>query len=79
MKKTLIIIFTVRSILSFGRNNEKPKGKPNTLEEIFQYLDQMTEDILKYNYMILPEDVATSRLHFPFGMWSRNKLGTVEK
>jgi len=75
MKKAIIIILTLVSVLSFGQNEAKLKGKPETLEETFQYLDQMIGDTLKYNFMILPEDVATSRLHFPFGMWIRNEWG----
>ena len=75
MKKLILIILTLTSILSFGQIEDKLKGKPKTLEETFQYLDQMIGDTLKYNFIILPEDVATSRLHFPFGMWIRNEWG----
>lgn len=35
----------------------------------------MFDDTSKYGFMTLPEDVATGRLHFGFGMWIRNNWG----
>ena len=75
MKIKLTLVLILISFLSYGQNNDILKGKPKTLEETFYYLDEMIGDTLKYNFMILPEDVATSRLNFLFGMWIRNDWG----
>ena len=75
MNKGLIIFLTLISFSLYGQKDEKLKGNPTTLEETFKYLDLMVGDTMKYNFMILPEDVAVSRLQFPFGMWVRNEWG----
>ena len=63
------------ALLTYGQEDKALKGKPKTLEETFPYLDQIIGDMVKYNFIILPEDVAVGRLHFPFGMWIRNEWG----
>ena len=75
MKHLIFVIILTISIQSFGQSNQKLKGKPTTLEETYIYLDQMFDDTTKYSFMTLPEDVATRRLHFGFGMWIRNNWG----
>lgn len=75
MRTTITIIFLLATFLSFGQTKDKLKGKPTTLEETFIYLDNIFDDTSKYSFMNLPEDFATARLHFGFGMWMRNNWG----
>lgn len=70
-----IIGLLLSTSLTFGQIHEPLKGEPKILEETFPYLDQKFGDTIKYNFMILPEDVAVGRLHFPLGMWIRNEWG----
>jgi len=71
----IIIILIFSTSVCFGQAKEPLEGKPKTFEETFAYLDQMFDDTATYNFMLFPEDVAISRLHFPFGMWVRNNWG----
>ena len=73
--RSLTIISILTASVCFGQANEPLKGKPKTLEDTFVYLDQIIDDTTTYNFMTLPDDVAVSRLHFPFGMWIRNNWG----
>jgi len=75
MKLLLLILFTLNFYLSYGQIKDPWKGKPNSIEESFQYLDQMFDDTAKYSFITLPEDIATSRLHNAFGRWVRNNWG----
>ena len=59
----------------YGQTDRVLKGKPKALDETYVYLDKMFDDTAKYSFMTLPEDVATSRLHFGLGMWIRNNWG----
>ena len=51
------------------------KGKPDSIQESFLYLDQMFDDTAKYTFLTFPEDIATARLHNRFGRWMRNNWG----
>lgn len=51
------------------------KGKPDSIQESFLYLDQMFDDTAKYTFLTFPEDIATSRLHHGLGRWMRNNWG----
>lgn len=73
--KNLTIILTFVVSVCFGQTNEPLDGKPKTLKGTFPYLDQKFDDTTMYNLTILPEDVVTRRLNFPFGMWIRNDWG----
>jgi hypothetical protein len=75
MRVTITIILLIATFLSYGQTKIKLKGQPTTLEETFIYLDNIFDDTSKYGFMTLPEDVATSRLHFGLGMWIRNNWG----
>ena len=75
MRLVIFILFLTFSVPSLGQSEQKLKGKPTTLEETYIHLDQIFDDTTKYGFMTLPEDVATGRLHFGFGMWMRNNWG----
>jgi len=77
-RSILLLIFITLLFFSFqclGQATKKLKGNPGTLEETYIYLNQMFDDEAKYSFMMLPEEVATGRLHFSLGMWIRNNWG----
>ena len=75
MRIFLILTAFLISSMTYSQNDRELKGKPKTLDETYVYLDKMFDDTAKYGFMTLPEDIATSRLHFGLGMWIRNNWG----
>ncbi|MEM9051351.1 MAG: DUF6794 domain-containing protein [Bacteroidota bacterium] len=75
MKLLFTISLTVFFNLAFGQIKDPWKGKPKSIEESFEYFDQMFDDTAKYTFQTLPEDIAASRLHHGFGRWIRNNWG----
>lgn len=74
MKTLPTILLLLLPVFVYGQNDAW-KGKPKNLEESFLRIDQMFDDTSKYTFMTLPEAIATTRLHFGFGMWIRNNWG----
>lgn len=75
MKLLLTILLSLTFYTGFGQVKNPWKGKPNSIEESFQFLDQMLDDTAKYTFATFPEDIATSRLHYGLGRWIRNNWG----
>jgi hypothetical protein len=75
MKTIFTISFFLFSFFISGQTKGILIGKPATLEQTYKYLDRIFDDVEKYSFKTLPEDIATSRLHFGLGMWIRNKWG----
>ena len=76
MSKLIPFLFLILTqFVSIGQEENKLKGKPNSVSEALLYLDQKFSDTTKYGFMYFPEDIAVSRLHFGFGMWMRNNWG----
>jgi hypothetical protein len=75
MKLQLQIVLLVCVVSIFGQDNQALKGKPTTLEETIPYLNQYMDDTIKYTFMVLPEQDAVAKMHFPYGMWIRNDWG----
>jgi len=75
MKMLLQIVLVVCVMSIYGQDNLALKGKPTALEETIPYLNQYMDDTIKYTFMVLPEQDAVSKMHFPYGMWIRNEWG----
>jgi hypothetical protein len=77
--KTAKIFFLWSTMLltigGYGQENRQLRGKPRNLEETFLYLNQLFDDTAKYNFMLLPVEISTARLHHGFGTWIRNNWG----
>ena len=69
-----VMIFCL-AIDTSGREKQKIRGRPATLEQTYAYLDSMFDDTAAYGFMTMPEEVATVRLHMSLGMWIRNNWG----
>lgn len=76
MRSNIFTIFLILACsLTYGQDKKVWKGKPNSIANSLERLDQMFDDTAKYNFMIMPEDFAVSRLHHGFGRWMRNNWG----
>ena len=75
MKLFISLIFCLISSFAFSQIKDPWKSKPESIEQSLEYLDLMFDDTSKYTFTVLPEDIATSRLHRGFGMWMRNNWG----
>lgn len=73
MRYFLLITLTAITLLSYSQ--EQYGKKPKTLEETFPHLGRMFNDTMLYNFMVLPEDVSTIRLHHGLGTFLRNHWG----
>ncbi len=68
-------LFMLLNIGAFCQQKHYLKGQPRNLDETFLYLNQLFNDTDKYNFMTLPVEVSTVRLHHGLGMWMRNTWG----
>lgn len=75
MKTCLTIFLFFIFCFTRAQDDDKLKGKPKNLQETFKYLDQMLGDTVKYNFLVMPEDFATSKMQFTFGTYIRNSWG----
>ena len=51
------------STITYGQTDSDLKGKPKTLDETYAYLDEVFDDITKYGFIKLPEDVSITRFY----------------
>ena len=75
MKTLTTILFIFIFPICYGQTANKLKGIPKTIEESFIYLEQMFDDTTGYNFITLPENISTVKLHYGLGMWIRNNWG----
>ncbi len=75
MKSILLVVFLSLCIAAAGRERHSHTAKPTTLEETYAALDGIFNDTSAYSFMMMPEQIAVSRLHMGLGMWIRNNWG----